>query len=112
MKVIKVLGTEYTVTEQSETENEKLKNANGLCEQYSKEIIINNMEKSKDDIMTVSNLQEFKNKVLRHEVIHAFFGESGLCSNSEWAENEEMVDWFAIQFPKIQNVFAELNILE
>lgn len=25
--------------------------------------------------------------------------------------NEEMVDWFAIQFPKIYKVFAELDIM-
>lgn len=61
--------------------------------------------------MCVENLQEFEKKVLRHEVIHAFLGESGLRNNSYWAENEEMVDWLAIQAPKIFKTFQELGIL-
>lgn len=110
MKAVNILGTEYKILFQTESDNPKLKDANGLCEQYSKKIVIDDMEKSKDEVMTVENLQEFKNKVLRHEVIHAFLGESGLRCNSDWAENEEMVDWIAIQFHKIEQVFKELNI--
>ena len=53
--------------------------------------------------------------MLRHEIIHAFLFESGLECNSlktyNWAENEEMVDWFAIQSPKIFILYKELNIL-
>ena len=41
--------------------------------------------------------------------------ESGLDSNSNsadsWATNEEMVDWFAIQSPKIFKVFNELKLM-
>ena len=108
---INILGTEYTILEQSESENPKLKDANGLCEMYSKEIIIDKMEYAKDDVMTINNLAEFKSKVLRHEIIHAFLAESGLRNNSTWAENEEMVDWIAIQFPKMLKVFNELKLL-
>ena len=61
--------------------------------------------------MVVENVEELEKKVLRHEIIHAYLGESGLRSSSEWAENEEMVDWFAIQFPKILKTFSELCIL-
>ena len=50
---------------------------------------------------------------LRHEVIHAFLNESGLTSSSNgvdcWALNEEMVDWIAIQYPKIRKVFQQLG---
>lgn len=56
-----------------------------------------------------------KKRVLRHEIIHAFFNESGLSDDSNnvtaWAKNEEMVDWFAIQSPKVFKVFQELDIL-
>lgn len=34
-----------------------------------------------------------------------FLFESGLAENSEWAQNEEMVDWFACQAPKIYVAF-------
>lgn len=50
-----------------------------------------------------------KNK--RHEIIHAFLFESGLAENSEWAQNEEMVDFFAIQFPKLMEAFKNADAI-
>lgn len=84
---------------------------NGLCEQYSKKIVINDGSSVKSDPLTIENYEEFEKKVLRHELIHAFLGESGLRSNSEWAENEEMVDYFAIQFEKIAIAMVKTNCL-
>ena len=108
---INILGTEYQILTQSEYENPKLRECNGLCEQYSKKIILNDFQTQKDDVMCVENPDEFMKKVLRHEIFHAFFGESGLRSCSEFAENEELVDWLAIMSPKIFRIFQELNIL-
>ena len=54
-------------------------------------------------------LQEQKN--LRHEIIHAFLFESGLAENSEWAQNEEMVDWIAKQGPKLIKAWQEAGAL-
>jgi hypothetical protein len=56
------------------------------------------------------------NETLRHEIVHAFFNESGLRESTNhfegaWCKNEELVDWIAIQFPKIHKVYAELGIL-
>lgn len=110
-QTVNILGTEYTVETQSEKDNPKLKECDGLCDQYSKRIVISDFDGAEDDVMCVENLGEYKKKVLRHEVYHAFFGESGLRSNSDYAENEELVDWLAIMFPKIFKVFQELNIL-
>lgn len=51
---------------------------------------------------------------VRHEVIHAYLMESGLYGSSaavdHWATNEEMVDWFAIQMPKLVKTFCELGV--
>lgn len=45
-----------------------------------------------------------KELVLRHELIHAFLFETGLGFCSEWATNEEMVDWFARNWTKINKL--------
>lgn len=108
-KQINILGTSYEIITQTERENPKLEDANGLCETYSKQIVLLDI---KQDKMTFSNLEEYKKKVLRHEIIHAFFAESGLRNNCEYACSEELVDWIAIQSPKILKVFKELNIDE
>ncbi len=47
-------------------------------------------------------------KFLRHEVIHAFFSESGL---DDYSSNEELVNWIAIQFPKMLQVFKEIEAI-
>ena len=56
-----------------------------------------------------------ENEVIRHEILHAFLYESGLgicsCECDAWAKNEEMVDWFAIQSPKIFKAYQDANCL-
>lgn len=110
-ETVNILGMEYRVLTQSENDNPKLKECDGLCEQYSKKIIVNDFEQTKDDVMVVENLEEYRKKVIRHEVFHAYFGEAGLRSNSDYAENEELIDWLAIQSPKIFKTFQELGVL-
>lgn len=108
---IDILGTPYAILYQNEEENPKLIENNGFCEQYSKRIVIDDGSSVKGDPLTVENYEELEKKVLRHELIHAFLGESGLRSDSEWAENEEMVDYFAIQFEKIAIAMIKTNCL-
>lgn len=60
---------------------------------------------------SVKDLVAYQKKVLRHEIVHAFLYESGLWQNAYgskcWAKNEEMIDWMAIQIPKIQRAYKE-----
>lgn len=103
-KTVNILGTEYEILNQTIAENPKLKDANGLCEFFTKQIIIDVAE---PDPNTFDNLAAFNRKVYRHEIIHAFLGESGL---REYMSDEVLVDWMAVQFPKIAKVFKELEI--
>lgn len=109
---VNILGTEYTIIEQTEKQNPKMVENYGLCEQYAKKIIVYPLNLIKNEKDVVDNVEEFHKKVIRHEVIHAFFGESGLRGNSDYAENEELIDWIAIQFPKMLKVFEELGVIE
>lgn len=111
-RTVNILGTKYEVLRQTINENPKLESQCGYCDFSVKKIVLDTFEQAKDDVNAQNNVDVFANKVLRHEIIHAFLGESGLRGNSDWAENEEMVDWIAIQFPKIQKVFEELKITE
>ena len=105
---VSILGTKYEINYQTEEENPKLETANGICEVYSKQIVIREI---KPDKMSYDNIDEYKNKVLRHEIIHAYFAESGLRTNSDYAENEELVDWIAIQIPKIVQSMKDAGCL-
>jgi len=111
---INVLGTEYTITELSESEWEKSRKieecfkdtdervVKGLCLGYERKIYLK------------KNLGKHERRgVLRHEIIHAYQYESGVIHsiNNLWdLENE--TDWLAWNIPKIARTFKELNILD
>lgn len=101
-----ILGTTYKIKRKT-MENS---NTDGWCDDTSKTIVIR-----KDNYNNVGNFEYLMKKQLRHEIIHAYLSESGLQSNFEnctqWGHNETMVDWIAIQFPKIYKTYEELNIL-
>ena len=44
-------------------------------------------------------------------LIEDIAGRIGLAENSEWAQNEEMVDFFAIQFPKLMEAFKNADAI-
>nr|DAE54312.1 MAG TPA: hypothetical protein [Caudoviricetes sp.] len=108
---INVLGTEYTLTVCGENEDLRLTGFDGLTDETTKELLVESYEKDRDDPNCKKNLQVQINKVKRHEIIHAFLFESGLAENSTWAQNEEMIDFFAIQFPKLLEAFKAADAL-
>lgn len=111
-RTINVLGTEIKVLFREEKQDPKLEELGGYFDATENLIVVNIPEK---DTMSVGNLENHQKKVLRHEIVHAFLHESGLDWNTVatdcWATNEEMVDWFAIQSPKIFKVFKEQKLV-
>lgn len=111
---VEVLGLVYDIVYENEEENTRLKDADGYLEPYAKEIYIDRsiFEQDKNDPLQMKNLEIYGHKVIRHEIIHAFIIESGLWECCSWAQNEELTDWIARQFPKIENCFKKLGINE
>lgn len=111
-KVINVLGKDIQVLFRKEEADPNLKNCVGYFDSSKGWIIVKILE---PDESSLEDLDKFQKEVLRHEIIHAFLYESGLdaCSGpaTNWASNEEMVDWFAIQSPKIFRVFKEQGLV-
>jgi len=102
-----VLGTEYSIEVHKISNDEHMiKNSMmGYCWYDEKLIVIpDTSEKEYFDFADNNAEISFINKVLRHEIIHAFLYESGLPVCCEWANNEMIVDWIAIQSPKIENL--------
>lgn len=111
---INILGTEYRIEFRKEDEDAALKECNGYCDVTVKLIVVLSKPNKECECKDFSFLRK---KTLRHEIVHAFLAESGLFNNTYnvdtgWAMNEEMVDWFAIQSPKIFKVYSELGLLE
>ena len=103
---INILGTEYTI----EPRNLKDENYDGFTDNTNKLIVIRS-----DNQNNVGDFDFLQKKQLRHGIIHAFLSESGLQCNwqhmEQFGHDETTVDWFAIQSPKIFEVFKGLDLI-
>lgn len=104
-QTVDVLGTRYTIKYCGKDEEPQLEYNSGFCDVTAKLIVIKvDYEQKSDSLRKIDN---YIAKTLKHELIHAFLYESGLSENSDWADNEEVVDWFAIQMDKIQKSYQD-----
>lgn len=104
-----ILGATYSLNVGDS--DKRLESCDGLCDETTKEMLVKAYADERNDPTSKRNLDIQVNKNKRHEIIHAFLFESGLAENSDWAQTEEMVDWFAIQAPKIIKAFQEADAL-
>ena len=117
--IVNILGAEYTIIMKKYDEDEAFEKRSicGYCDSYAKEIVVCDMHTYKGWENELETTVEGCQKLtLRHEIVHAFFSESGLKDSTfaydgGWSMNEEMVDWIAIQIPKMIKVFEETGCL-
>ena len=110
---VSILGTEYEIRFVDDENDPKLADHDGYCDSSAHLMVVSTMKNT--DVMSKANIGVYQKSVLRHEIVHAFLFESGFEGNSNgvphWDSNEEMVDWIAIQFPKINKVYKELELI-
>lgn len=115
---INILGTEYNiyfVDAFPERLKEYEEDSSGLFIGANREIFVKTFTTDKE--LTREGIEGVVKKATRHEILHAFLYESGLSYDAlthfdAWPENEEMVDWFAIQSPKIFAVYVKLGLID
>ena len=116
---INILGTDYTIERREYKADplfEKME-CDGYCDGMLKLIVVCIFQTHPLYEEDSDNRCELAEKeTLRHEIVHAFFNESGLKGSSlqyggGWAKNEEMVDWIAIQFPKLLQAFKDADCM-
>lgn len=125
VNTVSVLGTLYTVTVKKYDEIPDFREGDicGFCDAISHEIVLCDMRTyPKTDGVDWKELPEesiiaYKKRTLRHEIVHAFFNESGLqesCGeySGPWAQYEEMIDWWAIQGPKVYQAWKEAGSVD
>lgn len=104
-KTVSILGTEYGIEEDASLAKTQ---ADGVTEQYSNRIKIRPIEDMLTDECGEEEKERRYKEVLRHECVHAVFLESGL---SDYCANEQLVDFIAVQFPKMLKIFQEVGAL-
>ena len=110
---VNILGSDWRLRFVDRESDPQLKEVDGYTDITAKLMVIDDQRYIDND--SVANLYAYKQRVVRHEIIHAYLMESGLDSSSleheAWARNEEMVDWFALQAPKIYKTFEEVGCM-
>lgn len=112
-KTIGILGTQYTIEIKKYDEDEAFSQQSliGYNDRYAKHIVVCDMTTYPGwENEPPEKCEKVQKETMRHEIMHAFLHESGLSDNTfaydgGWAKNEEMIDWFAIQEPKIHEAF-------
>lgn len=117
-KKVKILGTEYKIEKHRYDDDAEMDGLCGYCRYLIPEIVICDLttHPSIGKDTKKEAIEAIEKETLRHEIIHAFLNESGIGENSfastdiPWSRNEEMIDWIALQFHKIEAVYDELGI--
>ena len=116
---VNILGAEYKIEVKKYREDdsfEEYKSA-GYCSCSQKKIVLCDMSTYPGwNTEKTGAIKYQTKKLLRHEIVHAFLEESGLSTNSNdstgpWARNEEIVDWIALQGPKIYEAWEEADAI-
>ena len=106
---VNILGTEYVVEillQRDETMSAI--DVDGYTDYSVKKIRVLDVTKNTDSGQQ-EDTERYQKLILRHELIHVFLYESGIDFRMQF-HNEEMVDWLAMQFPKIVEVFDKMEI--
>lgn len=116
---ISVLGTDYTVryVNYEDDDYARRENVSGYCDFAELRIVViyDASIPIHSDCAPAAN-RIYEKETLRHEIIHAFLFQSGLDAaafpySGSWARNKEMIDWFAMQGPKILKAWQEADAL-
>ena len=116
---VNILGAPYKIVVKNYSDEEafKRRSIDGFCDNLQKEIVLCDMATYKGwEHEPPEYIARAQKQTLRHEIVHAFLAESGLEASAAspangWAEFEEMVDWIAIQGPKIHAAWVEADAL-
>lgn len=102
-RTVNILGTEYTITEDESLVNS---NADGMTWVFRHQIIVRPYSKMLEAEDSDAEKKACYRETMRHEIIHAFFKESG---NEEYYDDERLVQTLAVLYPKINAVLAKIG---
>lgn len=118
-ETVNVLGTPYSIKLKKYDDDAAFArdSIGGYCDSHTRQLVVCDMSTVEGwEHCAPEMVEAAQKRTLRHEIIHAFLSESGLEENAfgvegPWAKNEEMVDWFAIQGPKVYRAWQEAGCL-
>ena len=109
-QTLNIMGHKWTYESTDKDPAFTNRNADGYADWTARKIVVQYP-------MTgdLGDLNAYRKKVVRHEIVHAYLFECGLAESSNetdaWAKNEEMIDWFAFMGPRIAKTWEEAGAI-
>lgn len=100
-----IFGTEYSIF----VTNNLPDDCDGITDYYEKQIKVREKAKLLDHLDENWKKDERSRENMRHELLHAALYECGLV---EYAFDEIIVSWLAVQFPKLCKLFGGLECID
>lgn len=122
-RTLDILGTTYTVYLRDYKDDPYFEAGGyeGYCDGLTKRIVIckpstHPAHEYESEHNETQFLEQIYRETLRHEIVHAFFNESGLADSANafpgaWCRNEELVDWLAMQGEKLCKCWQTAGVL-
>lgn len=109
---ISVMGSEFEIIYTTEEEDPTIKGKSGVCYSLLQKIKIDQYIYLDDADGSVAEAEKASKllsllAILRHEIIHAFFFQSGLDSQCSFAVDEVLIDWLSLKLPEIVEVMNQ-----
>ena len=113
---VSVLGVSYTLEYRTKAKDPELDTCDGYCDTSVKLCVARKYTAAeRREPNTKKDLDAYMRKCMRHELTHAFLYESGLSINGmspeSWPTCEEIIDWMAIQGPKLYAAWQRAGCL-
>jgi len=113
---ISVMGSEFKIIYTTEEEDPTIKGKSGVCYSLLQKIKIDQYIYLDDADGSVAEAEKASKllsllAILRHEIIHAFFFQSGLDSQCSFAVDEVLIDWLSLKLPEIVEVMNQNHLV-
>lgn len=113
---VSVLGVPYALEYRTKAKDKELEECDGYCDTSVKLCVVRKFTAAeRREPGSKKDLDAYMRKCMRHELTHAFLYESGLSVNGLgvdcWHTCEELVDWMAIQGPKLYAAWQRAGCL-
>ena len=110
--VLNILGNEWTLKMMTLSEEPKFEKTDGITDKSTRTMAVRCDQEGIE--FPLQNYEAYLKEVKRHEIIHAFLYESGLGNelvHPNYGHDEMAIDFFALQFPKMIEVFKQADAL-
>ena len=111
---LNILGSKWKLKVVPRECDPLLNDYDGFTDRSIRTIFVYDGENDCMDADALKDYQEYLKVVKRHEIIHAFMYESGLAQcweHQRYGHEESQIDWMALQFPKMLEVFKKAEAI-